>query len=49
MTYYTIEQHVQMIKLYYQNECSLVHTLHALRPFYGRCGGPSKSTLQRLV
>ncbi|EFN88031.1 hypothetical protein EAI_10466, partial [Harpegnathos saltator] len=24
MTSYTIEQHVQMIKLYYQNECSLV-------------------------
>ncbi|KAG8312480.1 hypothetical protein J6590_023088 [Homalodisca vitripennis] len=38
-----------MIKLYYQNECSLVKTLHALRPFYGRRGGPSMSTLQRLV
>ncbi|EFN87241.1 hypothetical protein EAI_00470, partial [Harpegnathos saltator] len=24
MTSYMIEQHVQMIKLYYQNECSLV-------------------------
>ena len=46
MASYTIEQHVQMIKLYYQNECSLVRTL---RPFYGRRGGPSKSTLQRLV
>ncbi|EFN81609.1 hypothetical protein EAI_12104, partial [Harpegnathos saltator] len=49
MTSYTIEQHVQMIKLYYQNDCSLVQTLRALRPFYGRCGGPSKSTLQGLV
>ncbi|EFN75580.1 hypothetical protein EAI_08636, partial [Harpegnathos saltator] len=49
MTSYTIEQHVQAIKLYYQNECSLVQTLRALRPFYGRRGGPSKSTLQRLV
>ncbi|EFN88150.1 hypothetical protein EAI_02143, partial [Harpegnathos saltator] len=49
MTSYTIEQHVQMIKLYYQNECSLVQTLRALHPFYGRRGGPSKSTLQRLV
>ncbi|EFN80308.1 hypothetical protein EAI_04016, partial [Harpegnathos saltator] len=45
MTSYTIEQHVQMIKLYYQNECPLVQTLRALRPFYGRRGGPSKSTL----
>lgn len=49
MSSYTIEQHVQMIKLYYQNECSLVKTLRALRPFYGRRGGPSKSTLQRLM
>lgn len=38
-----------MIKLYYQNECSIVKTLRALRPFYGRRGGPSKSTIQRLV
>ena len=49
MASYTIEQHVQMIKLYYQNECSLTQTLRALRPFFGRRGGPSKSTLQRLV
>lgn len=49
MASYTIEQHVQMIKLYYQNECSSVQTLRALRPFYGRRSGPSKSTLQRLV
>ena len=46
MASYTIEQHVQMLKLYYQNECSLVQTL---RPFYGRRGGPLKSTLQRLM
>ncbi|EFN83459.1 hypothetical protein EAI_09926, partial [Harpegnathos saltator] len=38
-----------MIKLYYQNECSLVQTLRALCPFYGRRSCPSKSTLQRLV
>ncbi len=41
MASYTIEQHVQMIKLYYQNECSLTQTLRALRPFFGRRGGPS--------
>ncbi|KAJ8954942.1 hypothetical protein NQ318_000372 [Aromia moschata] len=46
MASYTIEQRVQMIKLYYQNECSLVKTL---RPFYGRRDDPSNSTLQRLV
>lgn len=49
MASYTTEQHIQMIKFYYQNHCSLVQTLRALRPFYGRRGGPSKSTLQRLV
>jgi len=49
MASYTIEQHVQMIKLYYENQCSIVQTLRSLRPFYGRRGGPSKSTLQRLV
>ena len=49
MTSYTIEQHVQMIKLYYQYECSLARTLRALRPFYDKRGCPSQSTLQRLV
>ncbi|CAG9793044.1 unnamed protein product [Diatraea saccharalis] len=49
MASYTIEQHVQMIKLYYQNECSLKQTLPTLRAFYGRRGGPSRSTFQRLV
>lgn len=49
MASYTVEQHVEIIKLYYQNECSLVRTLRALRPIYGRRGGPSKSTIQRLV
>ena len=49
MTSYTIKQHVQMINLYNQYECSLVQTLRALRPFYGKRGCPSQSTLQRLV
>ena len=49
MASYTIEQHIQMIKLYYQIECSLLKTLRTLRSFYSRRGGPSKSTFQRLV
>jgi len=32
MATYSVEQHVQMIKLYYQNGCSLVATIRALRP-----------------
>lgn len=42
MASYTIEQHVQMIELYYQNYCSLVQILHT----YDRRGGPSESILQ---
>ncbi|KAF7273564.1 hypothetical protein GWI33_013726 [Rhynchophorus ferrugineus] len=38
-----------MITFYYENECSLVKTLRALRPFYVGRSGPSKSTIQRLV
>lgn len=49
MESYSVEQHVQMIKLYYQNQCSLVSTLRALRPIHGLRGGPSRSTLHRLV
>jgi len=49
MASYTIEQHVQMIKLFYQNQSSITQTLRLLHPFYGRPRGPSKSTLQRLV
>lgn len=32
MTGYMIEQRVQIIKKYYENECSIVKTLQALRP-----------------
>ena len=49
MASYTNEQQVQIIKLFYQNECSLVKTMRASRPLHGRRGGPSRSTLQRLV
>ncbi|VVC25081.1 Winged helix-turn-helix DNA-binding domain,Protein of unknown function DUF4817 [Cinara cedri] len=46
---YTIEQHVQMIKLYYQNKCSIVQILRSLRPFFGQHSSTSKTTLQHLV
>ncbi|XP_055907719.1 probable GTP pyrophosphokinase isoform X2 [Eupeodes corollae] len=46
---YTTEDHIQMLKLYYKNNCSLTQTLRALRPLYSKHGGPSKSTVQRLV
>lgn len=46
---FTIEQRLQMIKLYYQNECLLLHALRSLYPFDGNRGGLSQSTLKRLV
>lgn len=47
MSSYTIDQHAQMIKLYYQNECSSVKSLRALSSFYGRRRGPSKSVVAK--
>lgn len=49
MPSYSTEQHVQVIKLYYLNNCSLVATMRALRPFYGLQYRPSQSTIQRLM
>jgi len=36
---------VQIIKFYYQNECSVRETFHALRDFYPRHNRPAESTL----
>lgn len=49
MDNYTIEQPVQMIKTYYQNNESVRNTFRALREFYGRNDRPAESTIRRLV
>ena len=49
MDKYTIEQRVQIIKIYYQNNESVRKTFSALREFYGRNNRPAKSTIHRLV
>lgn len=49
MDSYSIQQHVQMIKLFYQNECSVRATHRALRPFYGRHNRPTERTIRRVV
>ena len=49
MDKYTIEQRVQIIKIYYQNNESVRKTFRALREFYGRNNRPAESTIRRLV
>ena len=49
MDKYTIEQRVQIIKTYYQNNESVQKTFRALREFYGRNNRPVGSTTRRLV
>ena len=49
MDKYTIEQGVQIIKIYYQNNESVRKIFRALREFYGRKNRPAESTIRRLV
>ena len=49
MDKYTIEQRVQIIKIYYQNSQSVRKMLRSLREFYGRNNRPAESTIRRLV
>lgn len=49
MEKYTPQQRLQIIKIYYQNSCSVTDTLRKLRPIFGRHHRPNKTTIQRLV
>uniref|UniRef100_A0A0K2TFB6 Putative LOC100572414 [Acyrthosiphon pisum] n=1 Tax=Lepeophtheirus salmonis TaxID=72036 RepID=A0A0K2TFB6_LEPSM len=49
MEQYTLEQRLQIIKIYYKSGESLIQTLRALTPIYGQRNQPAKSTIQRLV
>ena len=44
-----VEQRVQIIKFYYQNQCSVREMFCALRDFYPRHNRPAESTIRRLV
>jgi len=46
---HSVEQHVQIIKFYYQNQCSIRKTFRALRDFYPRHNRPAESIIRRLV
>lgn len=49
MEKYTVEQRVQIIKFYYQNNCSIRATFRALRAIYGQNNRPTECTIRRLV
>jgi len=46
---HSVEQHMQIIKFYYQNQCSVRETFRTLRDFYPRHNRPAESTIRRLV
>jgi len=46
---YSVEQRVQIIKFYFQNQCSIRKTFRALRDFYPRHNRSAESTIRRLV
>ena len=46
---HSVEQCVQIIKFYYQNQCSVRETFRALSDFYPRHNHPAKSTIRCLV
>ncbi|CAH2103936.1 unnamed protein product [Euphydryas editha] len=46
---YSIQQHVQIIKLFYQNGCSVRGTYRSLRPFYGCHSRPTEGTIRNVV
>jgi len=43
---HSIEQHMQIIKFYYQNQCSVRKTFRTLRDFYSRYNRPAESTFR---
>uniref|UniRef100_A0A0K2U960 Putative LOC100572414 [Acyrthosiphon pisum] n=1 Tax=Lepeophtheirus salmonis TaxID=72036 RepID=A0A0K2U960_LEPSM len=49
MEQYTLEQRLQIIKIYYKSGESLIQTYRALTPIYGQRNRPVKSTIQRFV
>lgn len=49
MERYTIQQRVEINKMYYQNQCSVRQTFCALRPIYDHRSRPAESAIRRLV
>ena len=48
MRYYTLHQRLQILKLYYENQCSVKKTFRALRQFYNPFDRPSEHAIRKL-
>lgn len=49
MDRYTIQQRLEIIRIYHQNACSVRRTFRALREIYGQHNRPTERSLYRLV
>ena len=49
MERYTIQQRVEIVKIYYTNLCSVRQTFRQLRNNYGRNDRPTERTIQRII
>ena len=49
MEHYTVQQHIEMIRIYHQNSLSVRATLRALREIYGQHHCPAEGTIRRIV
>ncbi|KAJ8981353.1 hypothetical protein NQ317_002891 [Molorchus minor] len=49
MNRYTIEQHLEIIRIYDQNSCSVRRTYRALREIYGQRNPPTERSIYRLA
>ncbi|CAK9801727.1 Transposable element Tc3 transposase [Anthophora quadrimaculata] len=49
MERYTIQQRVEIVKIYYKNSCSVRQTFRELRNIYGRNDRPTERSIQRII
>ena len=45
----TPEQHLQIVEIYFQNQCSVKNVFRALRPFYGLHICPTERTIRETL
>ena len=49
MRHYTLHQHLQILELYYENQCLVKKTFRALRQLYNPFDQPSERAIRELV
>ena len=43
------EQRLQIVEIYFQNQCSVKNIFRALRPFHGFHNRPNKRTIRKTI